>query len=144
MQGKTLQSKLLSTMSAYSLFERHYFNQALGEAHKVLGGTGPAIAQIPLTVLWAGGTVLDLTKDLAARRVGALALLPRVCFITLTAAAQIVGVASKLQAALLARVPFERSGLLSDSEMVARFIVRPQNAFEAFDMARRALLLVRR
>lgn len=130
-------------MSAYSLFDRHYRNQALREAHKVLGGTGPAIAQIPLTVVWAGGTVVDLTKDLAARRVGALTVLPRFSFITLTAIAQIIGVASKLQAAMLALLPFERSGMFSDSEMVARYIMRPQNAFEAFDMARRALLWVR-
>lgn len=143
LQGKTLDSKLLSTMSALALFRRHYFSQALGEAHKVLGGTGPAVAQLPLTVIWAGGTVFDLTRDLAARRVGALSVLPRVGFITLTGIAQFIGVASKLEAALLAMLPYERSGTFSDSKMVARYIVRPQNAVEAFGMARRALVLVR-
>lgn len=143
MQGKTLDSKLLSTMSALALFRRHYFSQALREAHKVLGGTGPAVAQLPLTVIWAGGTVFDLTRDLAARRVGALSVLPRVGFITLTGIAQFIGVASKLEAALLAMLPYERTGTLSDSKMVERYIVRPQNAVEAFGMARRAIVLVR-
>ena len=96
--------------------------------------------QIPLTVVWAGGTVFDLTRDLATRRTGALSALPRVTFISLTALAQLVGVASKTEAALLALLPYERAGALSDDERMARYIVRPQNAVEAFGMAFRAAL----
>lgn len=143
MQGKTLESKLLSTNSAIALLFRHYFAQGVREAHKVLGGTGPAIAQIPLTVLWAGGTMFDLTLDLASRRAGALSALPRMSFITFTASAQLLGVASKMAAAFLAILPYERRGDLSDAATVARYVVRPQNAIEAFGMATKALFQVR-
>lgn len=139
-QGKSLEGKLLSANSALNLLVRHYFQQGLREAHKVLGGTGPAVAQIPLTVVWAGGTVFDLTRDLASRRVGALSVVPRVGFISLTAIAQLIGVASKTEAALLAMLPYERDGHLSDGRMVARYIVRPQNAVEAFGMAGKAVI----
>ena len=99
--------------------------------------------QIPLTVVWAGGTVFDLTRDLATRRVGALSVAPRVAFISLTAMSQLLGVASKLEAALLAALPYERSGRLSDAQLVERYLVRPQNAVEAFQMAGRAFAQVR-
>jgi hypothetical protein len=142
LQGKALEGKLLSANSAIALLMRHYFQQGLREAHKVLGGTGPAVAQIPLTVVWAGGTVFDLTRDLASRRVGALSVAPRVGFITLTSMAQLMGVIAKMEAALLAWLPYEREGHLSDGKAVARYIVRPQNAVEAFGMAGRALVQV--
>jgi hypothetical protein len=143
MQGKALESKLLSTSNAVALLMRHYFTQGLREVHKVLGDTGPAVAQIPLTVVWTGGTVFDLTRDLAARRVGALSVVPRVGFITFTAIAQLLGMASKLEATLLAMLPYEQQGELSDARMVERYIVRPQNAVEAFGMAGRAFGQVR-
>lgn len=121
---------------------RHYFEQAVMEAHKVLGGTGPAIAQIPLTVLWTGGTLFDLTVDLASRRAGALSALPRMGFITFTASAQLIGVASKMAAAFLAVLPYYREGDYSDAAAVARYVVRPQHAVEAFSMATKALFQV--
>lgn len=46
MQGKELASKLLSASSFIALFVRHYWRQGMREAHKVLGGTGPAVAQV--------------------------------------------------------------------------------------------------
>jgi hypothetical protein len=142
-QGKSLEGKLLSANSAIGVLFRHYWQQCLLEAHKVLGGTGPAVAQIPLTVVWAGGTVFDLTRDLASRRVGALSIGPRVGFIALTSMAQLLGVVAKMEAALLAYLPYERGGHLSDGRAVARYIVRPQNAVEAFSMAGRALVEAR-
>lgn len=142
MQGKELHSSLLSTKSVIAMLLRHYFEQGVMEAHKVLGGTGPAIAQIPLTVLWAGGTVVDLTVDLASRRAGALSALPRMGFITFTASAQLIGVASKMAAAFLAILPYQREGEYSDAAAVARYVVRPQHAVEAFGMATKALLQV--
>ena len=45
-QGKTLDSKLLSTANFVALLVRHYFTQGLRESHKVLGGAGPAVAQV--------------------------------------------------------------------------------------------------
>jgi hypothetical protein len=143
-QGKRLSSKLLSTNTAAALLARHYFQQSLREAHKVLGGTGPAIAQIPLTVLWTGGTVFDLTRDLATRRVGALSVVPRVGFICFTAMSQLVSVAAKSGAAALAVLPpYERKDGLSDAALVGNYLVRPQNAVEAFGMAGKAFFQVR-
>jgi hypothetical protein len=141
-QGKELHNSLLSTKNVVAMLVRHYFEQGVLEAHKVLGGTGPAIAQIPLTVLWAGGTVFDLTVDLASRRAGALSALPRMGFITFTASAQLIGVASKMAAAFMAILPYQREGEYSDAAAVAKYVVRPQNAVEAFGMATKALLEV--
>lgn len=125
-----------------ALLVRHYFRQGVKESHKILGGTGPAIAQIPLTFVWAGGTVFDLTLDLASRRAGALSAIPRIGFITLTSAAQLIGVASKMSIAFMAVLPYERTGELSDAAAMARYLVRPANAVEAFNMATKAFLQV--
>eukprot|EP00892_Ulva_mutabilis_P007162 jgi/Ulvmu1/4818/UM020_0103.1 len=140
LKGKALDSKLLNTNSLVALLVRHYFRQGVKESHKILGGTGPAIAQIPLTFVWAGGTVFDLTLDLASRRAGALSALPRMGFITLTSVSQLVGVASKMAIAFLAVLPYERTGDLSDAAAMARYLVRPANAVEAFGMATKAFL----
>lgn len=133
----------MNTNSLVALFVRHYFRQGVKESHKILGGTGPAIAQIPLTFVWAGGTVFDLTLDLASRRAGALSAIPRMGFITLMSASQLIGVASKMAIAFLAVLPYERTGDLSDAAAMARYLVRPANAVEAFGMATKAFLQAR-
>lgn len=133
-----MDSKLMSRNSIAAYAFRHYLQQGIKEAHKVLGGTGPAVAQIPLTVVWAGGTVFDLGRDLATRRVTALSIAPRVGFIAFTSVAQLLGVVSKSIAALLAAMPVQRTGELSDSSLVQQYIVRPQNVVEAFEMSCKA------
>lgn len=53
------------------------------------------------------------------------------------------GVCSQIGAAALAVLPYERSDSLSDQALVAQYVVRPQNAVEAFGMAGKASVQVR-
>jgi hypothetical protein len=52
----------LSQKALINNLARHYTREGLKEAHKVLGGAGPAVASVPLTVLWAGGSAFALLR----------------------------------------------------------------------------------
>ena len=58
----------LSQKALLNNLARHYTHEGLKEAHKVLGGAGPAVASVPLTVLWAGGTTFSLLRRWAGGR----------------------------------------------------------------------------
>ena len=45
---------------------------------QVLGGAGPAIAAVPLTVVWAGGAFYTLASGLGAGKVGPRGAVQRV------------------------------------------------------------------
>ena len=45
---------------------------------QVLGGAGPAIAAVPLTVVWAGGAFYSLASGLGAGKVGPRGAVQRV------------------------------------------------------------------
>lgn len=87
--------------------------------------------------------MFDLTLDLASRRAGALSAIPRIGFITLTSVSQLIGVTSKTAIAFMAVLPYERTGELSDAAAMARYLVRPANAVEAFNMSTKAFLQAR-
>ena len=55
---------------------------------QVLGGAGPAIAAVPLTVVWAGGSVVTLATGLGAGRVGPVGAVQRVGFVFFMSIAQ--------------------------------------------------------
>ncbi|KAK9867090.1 hypothetical protein WJX84_006946 [Apatococcus fuscideae] len=113
---------------------------AIGEAHKVLGGAGPAIAAVPLTVVWAGGSAVTLLSSLGTGKVGPFGAVQRVGFTLSMAFAQVISGFSRMGAAVLATVPPERTGFFSDRAMLNRAVQRPPNAFEAFQRAGTELL----
>ncbi len=76
-------------MGLVSLLIRDYQWQAIAEVRKLLGGAGPAIAAVPASLLWAGISIVELGKDVATKRVGAHAALPRLGFYFFTASGQV-------------------------------------------------------
>lgn len=55
---------------------------------QVLGGAGPAIAAVPLTVVWAGGSFLTLATGLGAGKVGPIGAMQRVGYVCFMSIAQ--------------------------------------------------------
>ena len=55
---------------------------------QVLGGAGPAIAAVPLTAIWAGGSVVTVAASLATAQLGPLAATQRVGYVALASLSQ--------------------------------------------------------
>lgn len=75
---------LLVTSSAISLVQEDVVFHL-----QVLGGAGPAIAAVPLTVVWAGGSAVTLLSSLGQGKVGPLGAVQRVGFTLSMAFAQV-------------------------------------------------------
>jgi hypothetical protein len=71
------------------LLWRQYYWPGMAEARKLLGGAGPAIATVPASLLWAGISIVELGRDVATKRVGARAIIPRLGFYGFTATGQV-------------------------------------------------------
>eukprot|EP00887_Chlorella_sp_A99_P007742 scaffold20.g7742.t1 len=119
----------LSQKALRNNLTRHYTREALKEAHKVLGGAGPAVASVPLTMVWAGGSVVSLLTSVSTGSTGPVAALQQVAYVPLMGMSMIVSSFSRMLAAALALVPPERAG--GDDAAVQRLIRRPANAIEA-------------
>lgn len=62
-----------------------------GAWEQVLGGAGPAIAAVPLTVVWAGGSFVTLATGLGAGKVGPIGAVQRVGYVFFMSIAQVWG-----------------------------------------------------
>lgn len=56
---------------------------------QVLGGAGPAIAAVPLTVVWVGGSFVSLLTGIGAGKVGPLDAAQRVGYVFFMSVAQV-------------------------------------------------------
>lgn len=102
---------------------------------QVLGGAGPAIAAVPLTVVWAGTSALSLLNNIRTRQVGPVGAVQRVGFVLFTGVGQIVSAFSRMGAASMTYLPPNRSGHLTDRSLLTRAVQRPANAPDAFRSA---------
>ncbi len=73
----------LSQKALVNNLARHYTREGLKEAHKVLGGAGPAVASVPLTVLWAGGSAFSLVRGITAGSTGPVIALQQLAYVPL-------------------------------------------------------------
>ena len=129
----------LSQRALASNLARHYYREGLKEAHKVLGGAGPAVASVPLTVIWASGSALVLLKDMSTGNAGLVGTLQQAAYIPLMTFSMFAGAFSKTLAAGMAALPPRRDG--GDDQTLRRIIKRPNNAIEAITSAPKELLL---
>ena len=119
----------LSQRALAANLRRHYSREALKESHKVLGGAGPAVASVPLTVLWASGSVFTLVREVSMGKTGPLGAAQQAFYVPLMGFSMFVSGFSRMLAAGMALLPPERAG--GDDETVRRIIRRPNNALEA-------------
>lgn len=56
---------------------------------QVLGGAGPAIAAVPLTVVWVGGSFVSLLTGIGAGKVGPIDAAQRVGYVFFMSVAQV-------------------------------------------------------
>ena len=59
----------------------HILTPTGAPALQVLGGAGPAIAAVPLVVVWAGGSTINLVQGISRGQVGALGSASRIGFV---------------------------------------------------------------
>lgn len=112
---------------------RHYTTQILREAHKVCSGVGPAVAALPLTVVWAGGSAVELVRHIGAGRLGPLGVAQQVGFIVVMGMSQVISGFSRLLALGLTTVPPVRSGdVYSDQQLLKNSMQRPVNVLDAY------------
>lgn len=102
---------------------------------QVLGGAGPAIAAVPLTVVWAGTSALSLLNNIRTRQVGPVGAVQRVGFVLFTGVGQIISAFSRMGAATMTYLPPNRTGHLTDRSLLTRAVQRPANAPDAFRSA---------
>ena len=82
-RGGLVSNGFLSQKALVSNLARHYQQQGLKEAHKVLGGAGPAVASVPLTVLWAGGSAFALLASITKGNTGPVVAAQQLCYVPL-------------------------------------------------------------
>jgi len=128
----------LSQRALASNLRRHYTFQALKEAHKVLGGAGPAVASVPLTVLWASGSTYVLLKQVTTGKASVVGTAQQVFYVPFMTFSMFVSAFSRMLAAGMAVIPPER--LNGDDETLRRIIRRPQNSLEALAGAPKELI----
>ena len=129
----------LSQRALASNLARHYYRESLKEAHKVLGGAGPAVAAVPLTVLWASGSAVALLREVTSGNVGVVGTIQQALYVPLMTFSMLAGGFSKTFAAMMAGMPPYRDG--ADDQTIRRIIKRPNNALEALTGAPRELVL---
>lgn len=71
LHGIAFENRLYNQVALTNILSRHYTWVCLVESRKLMGGAGPAIATIPASLLWAGFSVVDLTRDIASRKASA-------------------------------------------------------------------------
>ncbi|KAK9800258.1 hypothetical protein WJX73_008605 [Symbiochloris irregularis] len=140
LRGWHQESKLLGRNALINSIIWHYRSCAIQEAHKVLGGAGPAIAAVPLTAIWAGTSVVSLLASVGSGKVGPVGVVQRFGFVLFMSVAGIISSFSRIGLAAMTAIPPERSGYLSDRGALSRAVQRPANAFEAFSRANEELV----
>ncbi|BDA48868.1 probable vacuolar protein sorting-associated protein 13A at C-terminar half [Coccomyxa sp. Obi] len=135
LRGWSVDTRLIGRKALTNSLMRHYIAQAISEAHKVLGGAGPAIAAVPLTVVWAGGSFVTLATGLGAGKVGPVGAVQRVGYVFFMSIAQVVGSFSRVGLSLFTYMPPNQTGTFSDTGALNRAVQRPANAFDAFRRA---------
>ena len=63
---------------------------------QVLGGAGPAIAAVPLTAIWAGGSMITLLASVGKGKVGPVGAVQRVGFVVFMSIAGVVSSFSRM------------------------------------------------
>ncbi|KAL6785838.1 hypothetical protein ACKKBG_A00370 [Auxenochlorella protothecoides x Auxenochlorella symbiontica] len=129
LRGGRFSNGFLSQRALQSNLLRHYRREALKEAHKVLSGAGPAIASVPLTVIWASGSAFSLLRAISRGATGPGAAAQQFVYVPLMGISMIVSGFSRMLAAVLAALPPARAD--GDAATVQRIIQRPGSSLEA-------------
>ena len=128
-KGKKTSNGFLSQRALINNLSRHYTRESLKEAHKVLGGSGPAVASVPLAVLWASGSAVVLLHEVSMGRAGPLGVAQQLVYLPVMTVSMFLSGFSRMFAAGMALVPPSRPK--GDDETVRRLVKRPTNALDA-------------
>merc|ERR1711904_453612 len=109
--------------------QQHLQWQIISEAHKILGGTGPAIIAAPLSVVYACSSAFTIGQEITAGRVGPLMAAQQLGYVAFSAVSQAIGALSKTAILVLAVVPTDEDhGAWADSQTLKRYSGKAINA----------------
>lgn len=138
-RGKRTSNGFLSQRALINNLTRHYTRESLKEAHKVLGGAGPAIASVPLAVLWASGSAVVLLHEVSMGRAGPLGIAQQFVYVPIMTISMLLSGFSRMFAAGMVLIPPAR--IHGDDETVRRLVKRPNNAIDALSYIPREFIL---
>lgn len=138
-RGKRTANGFLSQRALINNLSRHYTRESLKEAHKVLGGAGPAIASVPLAVLWASGSAVVLLHEVSMGRAGPLGIAQQFVYVPIMTVSMLLSGFSRMFAAGMVLIPPAR--IHGDDETVRRLVKRPNNAIDALSYIPKEFIL---
>ncbi|QDZ21895.1 vacuolar protein sorting-associated protein [Chloropicon primus] len=127
--GLSFSDEVIGKNALNQRIRQHLQWQIIGEAHKILGGTGPAIIAAPLSVVYACSSAFTIGQEISAGRVGPLMATQQLGYVIFSAASQAIGALSKTAILLLAVVPTDEDhGDWADSQTLKRYSGKAINA----------------
>jgi len=127
--GLSFSEEVIGVNALRQRIRQHLQWQIIGEAHKILGGTGPAIIAAPLSVVYACSSAFTIGQEISAGRVGPVMAAQQLGFVVFSAASQAIGALSKTAILLLAVVPTDKDhGDWADAETLKRYSGKAINA----------------
>ena len=127
--GLTFSEEVVGVNALKQRMMQHLQWQIISEAHKVLGGTGPAIIAAPLSVVYAFSSAFTIGQEIRRGRMGPLMATQQMGYVVFSAASQAIGALSKTLILVLAVVPTDTDhGDWADTQTLKRYSGKAINA----------------
>jgi len=128
-KGLVFSEEVIGVNALKQRLQQHLQWQFISEAHKVLGGSGPAIAGAPLSVLYAFSSAYTIGQEITAGRLGPLVAAQSLGYVAFSAVSQAIGALSKTLILVLALSPTDEDhGDWADAKTLKRYSAKPLNA----------------
>jgi hypothetical protein len=127
--GLTLSEEVIGVNALKLRLQQHLQWQIISEAHKVLGGSGPAIIGAPLSVLYAFSSAYTIGQEITTGRVGPAVAAQQLGYVAFSAVSQAISAFSTTLILVLAVIPTDEDhGDWADKQTLKRYSGKAINA----------------
>jgi len=127
--GMTFSEEVIGKNALNQRLKQHLQWQIISEAHKILGGSGPAIIAAPLSVVYACSSAFTIGQEITTGNLGPLVATQKLGYVAFSAISQAIGALSKTLILVLALVPTDEDhGEWADTQTLKRYSGKPINA----------------
>ena len=127
--GLTFSEEVIGVNALKQRLQQHLQWQIISEAHKILGGSGPAIIAAPLSVVYACSSAFTIGQEITAGKLGPVVAAQQLGFVAFSAMSQAIGAFSKTLILILALVPTDEDHKeWADTETLRRYSSKAINA----------------
>ena len=128
-KGLTFAEEVVGVNALKERLTQHLQWQFISEAHKVLGGSGPAFAGVFMSFAWGVSSTYTVGRDMTEGRMGPKEAAQQMGFIVFATASQALGAMSTTCILVLAVIPSDADhGDWSDAKTLKRYSRKPINA----------------